>query len=78
MLHRFVDLFSEALFVVFFLPLLAWYSIQDWMNARHRSLSRRRILTAGLFRQSVGEFNFEHAIEAYEELIDFTFAGGRP
>ena len=78
---RIGDLLLEGLLVTFFLPLLTWYSIQAASHSRRAGFGRARIFKAGLFRQSVGEFNFEHAIEAYEELIDeligATFAGGR-
>ncbi|HEV2484290.1 MAG TPA: hypothetical protein VGT08_02055 [Terracidiphilus sp.] len=69
-------------------PLLAYCSAhtsQDSMNPaaslRHRDdrgFNRIELLKADLLiQQFAAEFAFEHAIEAYEELIDSTFAEGR-
>ncbi len=70
MVSRSVDSFLEGLLITFFLPLLAWYSIQAPSDSLRAGLGRARVLKHDIFRQTVGEFNFEHAIEAYEELID--------
>jgi len=83
LVSRFVDFLLYALLLVFFLPSLAWYLIQAFFGSRHTGLGRSKVFKVDPFRQSVGEFNFEHAIEAYEDLIDdlidTTFAPeGRP
>jgi hypothetical protein len=72
------DAVLAASLLLFFLPLLAWTSIPGGLHlGRDR---RHRTKTAGnnlLKKQITAEFNFERAIEAYEELIDSTFAEGR-
>ena len=78
MVSRFVDFLLHALLVVFFLPSLVWYFIHAAVDSRRTGLGRTKVFKVDLFRQSVGEFNFERAIEAYEDLIDATFAEGRP
>ena len=79
MLDRFADLLLIALLLSVFLPLLAWYSILaglDYLSARFK---RRKAPLVDFFKlPSAGEFNFHGAIEAYEGLIDSTFAKGRP
>jgi hypothetical protein len=78
LLDRFVDLLFAALLVTFFLPLLGWYSILAGWDSVRAGLNRRKVSGVELFKQQIaGEFNFERAIEAYEELIDSTFAEGR-
>jgi hypothetical protein len=57
--------------------LLAWYSILAAFESRRTAFNRTRISAAYLFKQTVGEFNFERAIEAYEELIDSILVEGR-
>ena len=59
--------------------MLAWNAILALNSMRSRSThtSIPKIDLAGigpLKRQFAGEFNFERAIEAYEDLIDSTFA----
>ena len=68
-------------------PLLAYYSpraSQDPMrpasNLRRddRRLNQTEFIRTDLLEQKfAGEFAFEHAIEAYEQLIDSTFAEGK-
>jgi hypothetical protein len=81
------DAFADFL-RTFTRPLLAYYSAharQDSMSsaASHRRRADHRfnrielIKTDLLKQQFAAEFAFEHAIEAYEELIDSTFAEGQ-
>jgi hypothetical protein len=73
--YRSLDAVCAALLPVFFLPLLAWYSIRAKLDFRGEPAE---IAEIGLLKkQIVSEFNFERAIEAYEELIDSTFAKGQ-
>ena len=68
-------------------PLLTYYSAHHRQDSMIREACRRRddlifsriepFRTDVLDRQFAAEFAFEHAIEAYEELIDSTFAGSR-
>ena len=78
MVSRLLDLCLDVLFITFLLPSLAWYLVQTSICSSRNGFGPAMLLKTGVFRKSVGEFNFEHAIEAYEELIDSTFAGGRP
>lgn len=84
MFNRFLDIFLAALLFAFLLPLLAWYAIKAALNSRRDGSTRAaisKIDLAGidlLRRQFAVEFNFERAIEAYEDLIDSTFVEGRP
>ena len=81
--NRFLDVLLAALLVAFFLPSVAWYAVVAGISSmRGRStrsaISQMDFAGIGLLkRQFAGEFNFERAIDAYEELIDSTFAGGR-
>jgi hypothetical protein len=78
LLDRLVDLLLSALIFTFFLPLLGWYSILAGWDSVRAGLNRRKVSGVDYFKQQIaGEFNFERAIEAYEELIDSTFAEGR-
>ncbi len=78
MFDRFFDLLLVALLLTFFLPLLAWYSILAKLDSRRSHRNRFELFEISLLkRQITGEFNFERAIEAYEDLIDSTFAEGR-
>jgi hypothetical protein len=78
LLDRCLDAIVAALLLVLFVPVLVWYSIRAGLRSRaaifHRAKSSR---IANLEQQIAGEFNFELAIEAYEDLIDSTFAEGR-
>lgn len=79
MFDRRLDVFAAALLLVFLLPLIAWHAIRaglrSWTKIFHRSQTAN---LAGLRQLFACEFHFERAIEAYEELIDSTYAGGRP
>jgi hypothetical protein len=78
LLDRFVDFLLMALILGFLLPLLGWYSILAGWDSVRAGRHRRKVAGVDLFKQQIaGEFNFERAIEAYEELIDSTFAEGR-
>ena len=78
LLDRFVDLLFAALLLAFLLPLLGWYSILAGLDSLGAGFNRRKVPGADLFKQqSAGEFNFERALEAYERLIDSTFAKAR-
>ena len=78
MLDRFVDYLLAALILSFFLPLLGWYSILVGWDLVRTGLNRKRVPGVDFFKQQIaGEFNFERAIEAYEDLIDSTLAEGR-
>ena len=78
LLDRFVDFLLMALILGFLLPLLGWYSILAGWDSVRAGLNCRKVSEVELFKQQIaGEFNFERAIEAYEELIDSTFAEGR-
>ena len=75
---RIVDFLFAALILSFFLPLLGWYSILAGWDSVRAGLHRKQGSSVDFFKQQIaGEFNFERAIEAYEELIDSTFAEGR-
>lgn len=79
MLDRCVDSLVAALLLAFFIPLLAWYFIRNAIDSRRSSTNRAELFKIDLLeRQIAGQFQFERAIEAYEELIDSTFAEGRP
>ena len=78
MLDRCFDLLLAALLLIFFLPLLAWYSVLARLDSwRSRSNQSELFKISLLKRQIAGELSFERAIEAYEDLIDSTFAEGR-
>ena len=78
MLDRCADFLLAALLLTLFLPLLGWYSILAGLDSVSAGFNRRKESGVDLFKlQAAGEFNFERAIEAYEELIDSTFAEGR-
>ena len=78
MLDRCVDVAIAVLLLTFFLPLLAWYAILARVESRRSCSNRTNPFNSDLFsRQISGEFSFERAIEAYEELIDSTCAEGR-
>lgn len=78
MLDRCIDVVFAALLLTFFLPLLAWYSIHAALDARTSKRSRARIFKTDHTHETAGELSFDRAIAAYEELIDRTFADGRP
>ena len=78
MFDRFVDFLFIALLLTVFLPMLAWYSVLAELDSLGARRKRRKVSLFEFFRQqSAGEFNFNGAIEAYEGLIDSTFAKGR-
>lgn len=78
LLDRCANLLLAALLLAFFLPLLGWYSILAGLDSVSAGLNRRKPSGVDLFKQhAAGEFNFERAIESYEELIDSTFAEGQ-
>ena len=68
-------------------PLLAYYSPRASQDSKRPASSLRRndrrfnqiefIRTDFLEQKFAGEFAFEHPIEAYEQLIDSTFAEGK-
>jgi hypothetical protein len=61
------------------IPVLALQSIPGRLRFGAAHLRRTKSTRiASLKKQIASEFNFERAIEAYEELIDATFAEGRP
>jgi hypothetical protein len=73
-----VDLGFAALLLTFFLPLLVWYSILASLESRRSGSNRSQLFKIDLFNPRIaGEFCSERAIEAYEDLIDSTFAEGR-
>lgn len=82
MFDRILDVVFAVLLFTFLLPFLAWYAILAPSNSRRGRSTRSaisKIDLAGiglLKRQFAAEFNFERAIEAYEDLIDATFAEG--
>ena len=77
MLDRCVDLLHSSLLLAFFLPVLVWYFIRARLNSRRTDSNRAERSKVALFkRQIAGQFSFERAIEAYEELIDETCAEG--
>ena len=79
MFDRRPDVFAAALLLVFLLPLIAWHTIRagwrSWTKIFHRTQTDK---LAGLKQLIASEFHFERAIEAYEELIDSTYAEDRP
>jgi hypothetical protein len=78
LLDRFVEFLFVALLFTVFLPLLAWYSILAGLDSLGANFKPRKVTLVDFFKlQSAGEFNFNGAIEAYEGLIDSTFAKGR-
>lgn len=79
MFDRCVDAVVAALLLVALLPSLAWYSLRAGLRSRAAAFHRAQpARIAALKQQIAGEFNFEHAIEAYEDLIDATLAESRP
>jgi hypothetical protein len=79
LVDRYVDAVVAALLLLLFAPLLAWYWIRAGLRPRTAAFRRgQSVRLATLNNQIAGEFNFEHAIEAYEELIDATLAESRP
>ncbi len=75
MLDRYVDFLLATLLLAFFLPLLVWYAIVATVSSRRPHHSRFQLFKISLLkRQIAGEFSFERAIGAYEDLIDSTFA----
>lgn len=79
MFSRCLDAVLAALLLVFLLPSFFWYLIRTGLHSRATVSHRNR--TARVFslkQQFAAEFNFERAIEAYEQLIDSTFAESRP
>ncbi len=78
MLDRCLDILLAALLLTFFLPLLAWYSVLARLDSLRSRSNRSELFKMSLLkRQIAGELSFERAIEAYEDLIDSTFAEGR-
>lgn len=77
MLYRLVNSVLEGLLASFFFPLLAWYAAKETLHDWRARFVDGWPQGTRRFRQSVGETNFEHAIEAYEELIDSTCAEQR-
>jgi hypothetical protein len=86
LLDRCSDAALAALLLAFSLPLLAWYLIRAAFDFACAAITHRRSgrglnppKRSGLLRlkpQFVGEFAFDRAIEAYEHLIDSTYAEG--
>ncbi len=89
MFLRFLDLnrcanivFASAL-LIFFLPLFALYFVLSRFNARGSRLIGPQSVKTGPFsidllrRRLAAELTFDRAIDAYEELIDSTFAEER-
>ena len=83
MLDRCVKVLFAVLLLAVTLPLLAWYlllsGIDSACTAIRRRASRNRnrlgsLRTGRLTKQFAGEFAFDRAIEAYEYLIDSTYA----
>lgn len=81
MLDRWINDVFAGFQRTFSRPLLAYYSanarLDSMSPATSRRLAHRRLDRTDLLKQSVAEFEFERAIEAYEALIDSTFAEGR-
>lgn len=78
MLDRCLDILLAALLLTFFLPFLAWYSVLARLDSLRSRSNRSELFKMSLLkRQIAGELSFERAIEAYEDLIDSTFAEGR-
>jgi hypothetical protein len=77
LLDRFVDLLHSSLLLAFFLPVLVWYFIRSRSSSRRADSNRTERSKVDLLKRRIaGQFSFERAIEAYEELIDETFAEG--
>jgi hypothetical protein len=86
LLDRCSDAAHAALLLAFFVPLLAWYLVLAGFDSARAATTRRRFSRGfkplehpglGLLKQQfVGEFAFDHSIEAYEHLIDSTYAEG--
>lgn len=77
MLDRLVDLLHSSLLLAFFLPVLVWYFIRAQLNSRRADPYRAGRSQVDRFKRRIaGQFSFDRAIEAYEELIDETFAAG--
>jgi hypothetical protein len=77
-LNRAWDAVLAASLLFFFLPLLACYSILGGLHLGRDRRDHTKTARINLLKKQIaGEFNFECAIEAYEELIDSTFAEGR-
>lgn len=80
MLERLIDVVAACFLIAFSLPLLVTYSILAWLGSMALTIlglrgdGPRSGRPVWLKRPSAGEFEFEHAIEAYEELIDLTLA----
>jgi hypothetical protein len=83
-LERSVDIAFAGLLLAFSLPLLAFYSVLAKLDSaspapfRRLRMGRRLSPIETLNLQFAEEFGFEHAIEAYEQLIDSTLASRRP
>jgi lipopolysaccharide/colanic/teichoic acid biosynthesis glycosyltransferase len=82
--NRSVDNALAGLLLTLSLPLLAFYSILAQLDSVRPAFLRRFRVGRKFSRlellklQFAEEFGFERAIEAYEELIDFTVAGRQP
>jgi len=77
LLDRFVDLLHSSLLLAFFLPVLVWYFIRARLNSRRADSGRAEPSKVDRFKRRIaGQFSFDRAIDAYEELIDETFAAG--
>jgi hypothetical protein len=78
LLDRCLDAVTAALLLVLCVPVFAWCSICAEVRSSVPALQRDKSpRTRNLQQQIAGEFNFERAIEAYEDLIDSTFAEER-
>lgn len=78
MFDRLLSAFAATLLLAL---LVAVFTVQSLLGRLRFGAARLRraksIRIASLRKQLAGEFNFERAIEAYEELIDATCAEGR-
>ena len=74
MLKGFFEVFLGGLLLACALLVLAWLTVRDALGfaeggrPMRRAPSRRP--TPAIEMQTIGEFNFDRAIPAYEELID--------
>jgi hypothetical protein len=75
-----VEAACAAVLILFSIPILAIRSILAPFETNGPAVCRRILRNCGFIRsqpsglRSAGEFRFDRAIEAYEELIDSTLA----
>ena len=79
MLRRSVDSLLGTMLVAALLPLIILSAIREGLRFRWNRKARLRDCTgcAPVANGTVGEFQFERAIEAYESLIDAVIAEKR-